>query len=154
MTSPNIVHRPAGEGPVHTILGMNHRYLLLASESAGHFMTFVLDVPPGCGAPMHRHDRDSEALFMLEGEITATHQDGSATTIGDGDFVWFAPGHAHSFANAGDRPARALVIQAPGVEAECFFNEVDAAQARPGFIPERDVTEAGSRHGVRVLQPA
>lgn len=154
MTSRDIVHRPAGEGPVHTILGMNHRYLLLASESAGHFMTFVVDVPPGCGAPMHRHDRDSEAFFMLEGEITAMHQDGSSTVIGEGDFVWFGPGHAHSFANASDVPARALIIQAPGVEAECFFNGVSSAQARADFTPERDVAEIGARHGVRVLQPA
>lgn len=154
MTISNLVHRPAGEGPTHTILGMNHRYLLLASESAGHFMTFVIDVPPGAGAPMHRHDRESEAFFMLEGEITATHQDGSQSVIGEGDFVWFGPGHAHSFANAGTAPARALIIQAPGVEAECFFNGVEAAQARPDFTPERDVTEVGARHGVRILQPA
>jgi uncharacterized cupin superfamily protein len=150
----DMIARRKGEGSRHHVLGMTNDYKLLSSESGGALLQFVMIVPPGMGAPMHDHDRDGESFFMLEGEITARLADGTFTVAGPGDFLWFPPHTAHSFANEGKVTARALVVQTPGAEAERFFAELDAAQQRPDFIPERDVPQAGGRHGVNILAPA
>jgi mannose-6-phosphate isomerase-like protein (cupin superfamily) len=151
MQTESAICRRAGEGPVHNILGMVHEYKLLASES-GQFMSFIAHVPPGCGAPMHHHDRDSESFYMLEGEITMINADGSKTVAGPGDYVWFGAGHEHAFCNEGTVTARAVVTQSPGVEAEHFFAEIDARGQAADFEPMRDVTEIGSRNGVRIAK--
>lgn len=150
----DLIVRRKGEGLRHHILGMTNEYKLLASESGGAMLQFVMIVPPGMGAPMHHHDRDGESFFMLEGEITAHFADGSSAVAGPGDFLWFPPHTAHSFANEAKVTARALVVQTPGVEAERFFTELDAAGQRPDFAPERDAPQIGGRHGVNILAPA
>lgn len=150
MQTASAICRRAGEGPRHEILGMLHEYKLLASES-GQFMSFLAHVPPGCGAPMHHHDRDSESFYILEGEITMINGDGSRTVAGPGDYVWFGAGHEHAFLNEGAMTARAVVTQSPGLEAERFFAEIDERGGETDFEPMRDVTEIGSRNGVRIM---
>lgn len=154
MTQSTLVLRRAGEGPSHSVLGMAHEYKLLASESGGHFMAFIITVPPGCGAPMHAHDRESESFFLLEGEITARFPDGGHAVARPGDYVWFGVGQAHSFANEGTVPARALVVQSPGLEAECFFNEMADRGTAPLFDPAQETPEVGARYGIQVMVPA
>ncbi len=156
METENVICRRAGEGPKHHILGMINEYKLLASES-GQFLSYIMHVPPGCGAPLHHHDRDSESFYMLEGEITLIARDGKKTVAGPGDYIWFGPGHEHAFLNEGEATVRAVVTQSPGLEAERFFAEIDQRGRYDDFEPMRDVTEIGSRNGVRiaeVLEPA
>lgn len=156
MHSKDAICRRAGEGPTHHILGMINEYKLLASES-GQFLSYIAHVPVGCGAPMHHHDRDSESFYILEGEITMIAPDGTKTVAGPGDYVWYGAGHEHAFVNEGDVTARAVVTQSPGLEAELFFTEIDRRGCSEDFEPLRDVTEIGSRNGVRfaqVLEPA
>jgi len=156
MKQENVICRRAGEGPQHHILGMINEYKLLASES-GQFLSYVAHVPIGCGAPMHHHDRDSESFYILEGEITMIAPDGTKTVAGPGDYVWYGAGHEHAFVNEGEVTARAVVTQSPGLEAELFFAEIDRRGRAEDFEPVRDVTEIGSRNGVRFaseLEPA
>jgi quercetin dioxygenase-like cupin family protein len=151
MQTAKAIFRRSDEGVTHTILGMRHEYKLLASES-GQFMSFIANIPAGCGAPMHFHERDSESFYILEGEITMIASDGTRTVAGPGDYVWFAAGHEHAFLNESEMTARALVTQSPGIEAEQFFAEIDGASKTEDFEPIRDVTEIGSRHGVQLAQ--
>jgi quercetin dioxygenase-like cupin family protein len=153
MISSMIVRR-SGEGPSHNILGMRNEYKLLASESGGRILSFVMTVPPGRGAPMHFHDVDCESFYILEGEITVVNPDGSRNVAAEGDFVWFDSGHSHAFINEGTTNARALIVQSPGIEAQTFFSELSAAEQDEGFAPGRDVPAIGSRHGVRIAEPA
>lgn len=144
----NHIFRADGEGPSHVVLGMQHRYKLLASESGGQFMAFVISVPPGCGAPMHSHERDTESFFVLEGEITARFPDGTSKVAGAYDFLWFGAHQPHSFANEGDTTARALIVQSPGTEGERFFAEVAELEAAGDLVPMRDVPVIADRHGI------
>lgn len=154
MTSGTMIVRRTGEGPSHSVLGMKHDYLLLASESGGRYMTYIMTIPPGCGAPLHFHDADCESFYILDGEVTAIEADGTRSVVRAGDFVWFGANHSHSFANESKATARALIVQSPGLEAERFFNEMVAAEASGSFDPMRDVPIIGRRHGVRVAEMA
>lgn len=152
--NPDIILRRVGEGPSNPVLGTRHDYKLLASESGGAFMQFLMTVPPGMGAPMHEHERDGESFYMLDGEITVRFDDGRFVVAGPGDFVWFPARVRHSFANEARKTATVMVVQSPGVEAERFFDQVAQASMADDFRPERDLMDIAARNGVLLGEPA
>ena len=125
-------------------------YKASAADTAGAYVSFELEIPPGCGAPLHRHEIDSESFYVLEGAIRFT--DAAGTRVARrGEFVLLPRGGVHAFDNASAAPARALVVAAPGVEAERFFAAVDA---RAGQTPDPDeITAIAARHGLTILPP-
>lgn len=151
METPGSIYRAGNEGPAHAVLGMRHIYKATAADTGGTYVSFEAEIPPGCGAPMHRHEIDSESFYVLDGELTFT--DASGTRVARrGDFVYLPPRRAHGFANTGATTARALVIAAPGIEAERFFAEVDATfgQGPPDVAA---LTAIAARHALAILPP-
>jgi len=78
--------------------------------------------PHTLAAPLHRHSREDEISYVLEGEMTVLADDELTTvpaeeSIVKGREVW------HTFWNAGDEPLRFLEIIAPGEFSE-FFEEI------------------------------
>lgn len=142
--------RGPSDGPVHRVLGMRHHYKATARETDGAYVSFEIEIPPGCGAPPHRHDVDSESFYVLDGEIRFS-ADGTSRVARRGDFVLLPAGGVHAFANEAGVPARALVVAAPGIEAERFFAAIDA---RGDDAPTpAEVTEIAARHGITILPP-
>lgn len=131
------------------ILGMTHCYQVTPAATDGRYLAFLMHVPPGCGAPMHRHEIDSEFFHVLEGELTIVQSTGQQIARA-GSSVFLPPGGAHAFHNAGTQPARVQVIASPGIEAERFFTAIDAA-ARRAPIDLATVSATASRHGLTIL---
>lgn len=73
-------------------------------------------VPPGGGPPLHRHAREDEAFYVLEGTLGLAVE-GEQLTVPAGSFAW-APRHrAHRFFNSTSQPVRMLVFMVPaGIE--------------------------------------
>jgi mannose-6-phosphate isomerase-like protein (cupin superfamily) len=97
-------------------------------------------------APLHRHTREDEYSYVLEGRMGALLGD-DVLEAGPGDLVLKPRGEWHTFWNAGDDPCRILEIIAPA-GFERFFAEladlVGAAEADPapfGEICERFALE-------------
>lgn len=151
MDTRQSIFRAPAQGPVHQVLGMRHVYKVAAADSGGGHVTFEAEIPPGCGAPLHRHAIDSESFYLLEGELTFTDAGGTRVAR-RGDFVFLPPRREHAFVNAGTVTARALVIAAPGIEAERFFAEVDATfgQGPPDVAV---LTDIAARHALELLPP-
>jgi quercetin dioxygenase-like cupin family protein len=79
--------------------------------------------PRALAAPLHRHNREDEYSFVLEGSVGALL--GNEVVIGQpGDLIWKPRGQWHTFWNAGDEPARILEIISPA-GFERFFEELD-----------------------------
>jgi quercetin dioxygenase-like cupin family protein len=73
-------------------------------------------------APMHRHAREDEYSYVLEGSIGALL--GDSVVIGKpGDLIFKPRNQWHTFWNAGDKPARILEVIAPA-GFEKFFREL------------------------------
>jgi quercetin dioxygenase-like cupin family protein len=73
-------------------------------------------------APMHRHSREDEYSFVLEGQVGALL--GDEVLIGKpGDLIFKPRDQWHTFWNAGDAPARILEIISPAGFEE-FFREL------------------------------
>ncbi len=63
-------------------------------------------------APLHRHTREDEYSYVLEGRMGALLGD-EVLEAGPGDLVFKPRGEWHTFWNAGDEPCRILEIISP-----------------------------------------
>jgi mannose-6-phosphate isomerase-like protein (cupin superfamily) len=73
-------------------------------------------------APLHRHAREDEYSYVLEGRMGALLGE-DVLEAGPGDLVLKPRGEWHTFWNAGDAPCRILEIIAPA-GFERFFSEL------------------------------
>jgi quercetin dioxygenase-like cupin family protein len=73
-------------------------------------------------APLHRHAREDEYTYVLEGRVGALLGD-EVVIGGPGDLIFKPRNQWHSFWNAADEPARILEIIAPA-GFERFFAEL------------------------------
>ncbi len=89
--------------------------------------------PRALAAPLHRHNREDEYTYVLEGKVGALLGD-EVLVAEPGDLVFKPRDQWHTFWNAGDTPARILEIIAPA-GFEGFFEELSdmggAMQADP-----------------------
>jgi len=75
-------------------------------------------------APLHKHTREDEYSFVLEGRVGALL--GDEVLIGKpGDLIFKPRNQWHTFWNAGDEPARILEIISPAGFEEFFRELVD-----------------------------
>ena len=89
-------------------------------------------------APLHRHTREDEYSFVLEGRMGALLGD-DVVEAGPGDLVFKPRNQWHTFWNAGDVPARILEIISPAGFERYFEELVDlggVSQAGPETLAE------------------
>jgi len=89
-------------------------------------------------APLHRHNREDEYSYVLEGRVGALL--GDEVVVGSpGDLIFKPRNQWHTFWNAGDQPARLLEIISPA-GFERFFDELvdlgGVTEAQPGTLAE------------------
>ena len=76
--------------------------------------------PRALAAPLHRHHREDEYSFVLEGSVGALL--GDTVVIGKpGDLIFKPREQWHTFWNASDAPARILEIISPAGFENYFF---------------------------------
>ena len=83
--------------------------------------------PRALAAPLHRHTREDEYSYVLEGRMGALLGD-EVVEAGPGDLVFKPRNQWHTFWNAGDEPCRILEIISPA-GFEHFFGELVATSA-------------------------
>jgi mannose-6-phosphate isomerase-like protein (cupin superfamily) len=88
----------------------------LAEQDDGDLSLMERSLPPaGRRPPPHRHTNCSEAYFVLDGLVSVVVEN-EEFTLGPEGFVLVPRGTAHTFGNAGEHPARLLVIHAPAMD--------------------------------------
>ena len=80
--------------------------------------------PRALAAPLHRHHREDEYSFVIEGRMGALLGD-EVLEAGPGDLVFKPRNQWHTFWNAGDEPCRILEIIAPAGFEKYFEELVD-----------------------------
>ena len=99
------------------------RFMIDGSE-AGDRLSLVEHPmgPRALAAPVHRHTREDEYSWVIEGRVGALL--GDDVVIGEpGDLIFKPRNQWHTFWNAGDEPARILEIISPS-GFERFFEEL------------------------------
>ena len=143
------------------------RFMIDGAEAAERFSLVEHPMSPrALAAPLHRHTREDEYSYVLEGRMGALLGD-DVVEAGPGDLVFKPRDQWHTFWNAGDEPCRILEIIAPA-GFERFFAEIvgmgGVAQAAPEELarlndryglemrPET-IPELVERFGVRIGEP-
>ena len=112
------------------------RFLAWAEETGGGCSIVEHPIPPRTlVAPLHKHSREDEYSFVLEGRMGAQLGD-DVVYAEAGDFVFKPREQWHTFWNAGDGPCRILEIISPG-GFEHLFDELGTMIAESDFDPAR-----------------
>jgi mannose-6-phosphate isomerase-like protein (cupin superfamily) len=124
----------AGSGQTGFLGSIGVRFMISGAESGGGFS--LVEHPMSArtlAAPMHRHVREDEYSYVLEGHVGALLGD-ELLTANPGDLIFKPRGQWHTFWNAGDEPARILEIISPA-GFERFFSALadlgDISRAKP-----------------------
>ena len=114
-----------------------------AKDTLGAYSLTESIVQPSTGPVPHRHSREDESFYVLEGELEFRMGERGERRIvaAPGTFVFAPRGIPHTFRNVGTTPARVLVIISPA-GLEKFFEERTALQKEipttdPSY-PDRD----------------
>ena len=124
------------------------RFLIDGLDSGGGFSLVEHPMSPrALGAPLHRHSREDEYSFVLEGRVGALLGDDVAEG-GPGDLIFKPRNQWHTFWNAGDTPARMLEIISPA-GFERYFAELVELGGSTRAAPE-DLGALAARYGLEV----
>jgi mannose-6-phosphate isomerase-like protein (cupin superfamily) len=101
------------------------RFMIDGDESNGGFSLVEHPMSPhALAAPLHRHTREDEYSYVLEGRIGALLGD-DVVVGGRSDLIFKPRNQWHTFWNAGDKPTRILEIISPAGFERFFAALVD-----------------------------
>ena len=143
------------------------RFMIDGPEASERFSLVEHPMSPrALAAPLHRHTREDEYSYVLQGRMGALLGD-DVVEAGPGDLVHKPRNQWHTFWNAGDEPCRILEIISPagferffrelvdmggvvqaGEEALAQLNERYGLEMRPETVP--DLVE---RFGLQIGEP-
>lgn len=121
--------------------GCGARFMIWGEESGGGFS--LVEHPIAARhlcAPLHRHGREDEYSFVIEGRLGALLGD-DVVYAEAGDLVFKPRGQWHTFWNASDTPCRILEMISPA-GFEHFFAELAAGPIAPEEQTRRYGSEA------------
>lgn len=146
-TRSDIVHVRAGEGSSIPIGGFGTMIKVSHEQTEGSVSIVEHTLAPGLlGAPSHRHAREDETSYVLEGILTV-RIGGEVATVKPGEMVVKPRGVFHAFWNAGEEPVRFLEVISPG-GFEDYFPEL-ARIVSAGSPPDMGAIIAlGARYGL------
>lgn len=137
MHTKDIVVRK-GEGKAFWLLGCLGELKATGEQTGGALSALEYTVPShALGSPPHTHDC-AEAVYILEGSVRY-HIGERAEDAPAGTFLSFPKGQLEWCENVTDRPAKLLVMYAPGGFERFFLEAGEPARART--LPPRPKTE-------------
>src|SRR3954462_9424061 len=124
------------------------RFMIDGSE-AGDRLSLVEHPmgPRALAAPVHRHTREDEYSWVIEGRVGALLGD-DVVTGEPGDLIFKPRNQWHTFWNAGDEPARILEIIAPAGFERFFAELVDGGGA--GAMDPADLAALCERYALEM----
>jgi mannose-6-phosphate isomerase-like protein (cupin superfamily) len=134
------------DGKAVDLVSVGVRFMAWTEETGGGFALVEHPIPPKTlVAPLHKHSREDEYSFVIEGRMGALLGD-DVVYAATGDFAFKPRDQWHTFWNPDDEPCRILEIICPG-GFERFFEEAAALMASPELDPAA-LGELGQRYGV------
>jgi quercetin dioxygenase-like cupin family protein len=147
-------HSP-GDTAIFT--GSRVRELITGRETGGQFCMLEFTSPAGRGTPMHMHERETESVHLLSGELHVTVGDESFHLM-PGDTIVLHPHQAHRLVTGDLEDARYIVVCAPAGFDDFVASCVSADDGFwPPAPPSREDIDAllgqAGRFGITIFPP-
>lgn len=150
-------HCAPGAGPALWHLGALLRFPATGEQTGGSLWMHEVRGRRGYASPQHRHAREDEAFYVLDGELTVYVGD-DVLRAEPGSFLWAPRDVAHAFCVESDE-ARFLALSTNSALDRFFFATGEPAPSLtipPPATAPPDVAElarVGAEFGVEVLGP-
>jgi quercetin dioxygenase-like cupin family protein len=160
ISETGVVHRPPATGPATWAMGSLFEHLVSGDQTQGQLGVALVTQPPGVATPLHRHTREAEAFFLLDG--TMTYRAGEEYfELVEGSFIYLPKGLPHAFRVTGERAVRILALTVPGhllhlydeVGVPAQERRLPGADGLPIDVEIRRWNEVGPRYGLEVVGP-
>ena len=147
--SDNATYLPPGQGTHYRVLGGDELTFKITGEKTNNEFTLVeVATPPDCGPPLHRHEREEETFYVLEGSYVF-HVGDRRIMAGQGAVLVAPKNTPHRFVNVGTKPGRLLITLRPS-GFENFIR--DFATIPLDQPPDIEKLHAiGAKHGIVFL---
>jgi mannose-6-phosphate isomerase-like protein (cupin superfamily) len=139
-----------GEGMKLSARGSLMVFKAVSDTTAGAFSLMERELPVSNRRPQPHTHQGPEGFYVLEGSIEFIV--GAERRIGGPGFWTLVPsGVAHTFGNAGDTPARLLIIHAPAAEA--YFVALQELWSRPQPPAPEEERALMRQYGLEPAEP-
>jgi quercetin dioxygenase-like cupin family protein len=129
-------HFPGSEQTIEIVLD--------GDATGGALALLTLRMPPGAGAPPHRHNRETETLLVREGELTV-ELGGEERLLGPGEAAFLPQGSLHGFRSDGGAVVDVIAVPA-GLER--FFRVLCSEDPSAPPPADEDVRAAQEAAGL------
>jgi quercetin dioxygenase-like cupin family protein len=138
----------AKEGKAGPLVTCGVRFMAWGEETGGTVSIVEHPIPPrNLAAPLHRHTREDEYSYVVEGRVGAW-ADGEVVYGGPGDLIFKPRNQWHTFWNDGEEPARLIEVISPA-GFERFFDEMVDLPRDPAGLPDPEALgELSRRYGL------
>lgn len=141
-----------GQGEAFKIIGGGVRILADGAATGGRCCMFECPVGPGEGPPLHKHEREDEFFYVLEGRFKFS-VNGEEFVGERGAFACAPRGSLHAFRNVGKSTGLLHVTCTPaGLEIPFRAVRIPEAGGSTPLAPEKVVAEF-AKHGVTFHGP-
>lgn len=130
------------------VLSDQLRLLLRSADSPSQMSAMVVDVPAGGFVPPHRHAKEEEGYFVLEGQLALTI-DQQTRILSVGEFGHVPPRTVHAYANPGPGTVRFLAWTVGGPIDQFFEAMSRGVKRMPEDAPA--MAEITARFGVEMV---
>jgi mannose-6-phosphate isomerase-like protein (cupin superfamily) len=137
------------DGKAGSLGSIGVRFMIDTEDThEGGFSLVEHPMPPRhLAAPLHKHSREDEYSYVLEGRMGALLGDDEVYADA-GDLVFKPRDQWHTFWNAGDTPCRILEIIAPGGFERYFDELAEAGASEPPTLEW--VAQLADRYGLEM----
>ncbi len=143
----NVNQVEVGQSVFFRSLGTTYKVLSQSVNGSAAVVEHTLEAK-SLGAPMHKHTRESEISYVVEGELSVI-QNGEVQVAGPGQYIVKPKDIFHTFWNVTENTIRFVEIITPG-NFEYYFAEL-APYLLPGQTPQFDkLKETATKYGLIV----
>lgn len=143
----SILNVAPGEGALLQLGSIGAHFKVGRADTGGQYSIVEHPLAPGALVPPHRHSREDELMYVLEGEIGARVGD-EVLHAAQGSYVFKPRNVSHTFWNERDEKAVVMHILSPG-GFENYFADLHRLIPQGGQPDFERVTKLAAKYGVK-----
>lgn len=141
-------------------MGSLFEHLVDGGSTDGSLGAALVTQPPGVATPLHRHTREAEAFYLLDGQMTYQAGD-ELFELYAGCFIYLPQDLPHAFRIRGEAPVRILALTLPAgllglydeVGLPAAERRLPGEDGQPMEVEIPKWLDAGPRYGLEVVGP-